>query len=470
MNQTMNDLKAILNSMKQAHVKSGSADLYTRQGRLLRAIRLIKENDKALCQAISDDFGHRSSYQSLLADIATSLSMLKYAYENVEKWMQPEQIHNLNDGIQAQIQQQPIGVVGVISPWNFPINLAFGPLAGIFAAGNSAMLKPSELTPRTSELLADLVGQYFDPMELEVVLGDSDVGQAFSSLPFDHLVFTGSTSVGKHVMKAAAENLVPVTLELGGKSPVVVHNDFDIALAVERTLTVKMFNVGQICLSPDYMMIPEGTEEQFVHAAQNFINQDFAEIQTNPDYTSIISDRHFNRLIDLLNDAREKGAEIINLGPDNESAYDAKTRKIAPHLIMNATDEMKIMQEEIFGPLLPVFTYKHFSEAVSYINDHARPLAAYLFANDAQVQTSFAENTTSGALVINDVMTHASIEELPFGGVGASGIGAYHGIHGFRRFTHPKPVVLQSEEGISSLRLRAPYAEKQQALEVLLNG
>ncbi|MDW6003256.1 coniferyl aldehyde dehydrogenase [Vibrio mangrovi] len=467
-NSAFGELRTILNSMKSAHIKTGPADIALRQDRLQRAIRLLKENHKALAQAMSADFGHRSPYQTLVADIVTTIRMLQHAAEHVATWAEPETIA-VDNGIQARIQPQALGVVGIISPWNFPINLSFGPLAGVFAAGNTAMLKPSELTPQTSELMAELVGRYFEPMELAVVLGDSDIAQQFSALPFDHLVFTGSTTVGKHVMRAAAENLVPVTLELGGKSPVVVAADANIRTVAERTLTIKTFNAGQICLSPDYMLIPQGQEDALTDAAQQFIRQSFATMQDNPDYTAIISDRHYQRLIDLLDDARAKGARIISLAPTEEVAYDEVRRKIAPHLILDVTDDMLIMQEEIFGPLLPVRTYQAADEPIDYINQHPRPLAAYYFGEDTAQQEKFANSTTSGALVINDVMTHASIEDLPFGGVGASGIGAYHGIHGFRRFSHAKPIVEQSKDGISNLRLRAPYADKQAQLEAFLN-
>ncbi|WPC75560.1 coniferyl aldehyde dehydrogenase [Vibrio porteresiae] len=467
--QAHNELRTILTTMKRASIQNGPATLAMRQDRLQRSIRLIKENYSALAQAMSDDFGHRSTYQSLLADMVTTVKMLQHAHDHVEQWMQPKVIEGL-DGPEAWIEQQPLGVVGIISPWNFPINLAFGPLAGVFAAGNTAMLKPSELTPLTSELLADLIGRYFDPMELEVVLGDADVGRQFSALPFDHLVFTGSTTVGKHVMRAAAENLVPVTLELGGKSPVVVDEAFDLSTAIERTLTIKTFNAGQICLSPDYLMIAQGKEEQLVSSAKAFIEQSFAQIQENADYTSIISDRHYQRLIHLLNDAQEKGATIVNLGPQDEPGFDAQTRKIAPHLVLNATQEMAIMQEEIFGPLLPVMTYDHWADTIDFINQNDRPLAAYFFSDNKEHQTQFVQNTTSGALVINDVMTHASIDDLPFGGVGASGIGAYHGEHGFRQFTHAKAVVRQSEDGASNLRLRAPYQDNLGLLKAFLDA
>ena len=463
-------LETRLTNMKNAHLQSGPASAELRKDRLLRAVKLLSDNHDAISNALNADFGSRSHYQSLLVDMATTVTMLQHAADQVNDWMQPEAIAEPAPGMQAWIEQQPLGVVGIISPWNFPINLAFGPLAGVFAAGNTAMLKPSELTPRTSDLLASLIPQYFLESELSVVLGDADAGQIFSGLPFDHLIFTGSTSVGKHVMRAAAENLVPVTLELGGKSPVVIDTDFDVALAAERTLTIKTFNAGQICLSPDYLLISPSQVDAFVAAAKSFVARSFPTIQANQDYTAIISQRHVERLTGLLEDARQKGATLISLAPEGEPDADASTRKIAPQLVLNATDDMLIMQEEIFGPLLPVKTVSNSDEAIGYINAHPRPLAAYYFGNDKSHQAAFVAKTTSGAVVINDVMTHAAIDSLPFGGVGASGMGAYHGIHGFRRFSHQKPVVVQSQDGASNLRLRAPYLNKKADIEAFLKG
>ncbi|HKS32912.1 MAG TPA: coniferyl aldehyde dehydrogenase, partial [Enterobacteriaceae bacterium] len=421
--QLKTTLQTQLATMKSAHLQAGPASAELRKDRLLRAIKLISDNHAAIDEALNQDFGNRSHYQSLLVDMATTVTMLQHAADQVSDWMQPEAVAEPAPGVQAWIEQQPLGVVGIISPWNFPINLAFGPLAGVFAAGNTAMLKPSELTPHTSELLATLIPQYFHESELSVVLGDADAGQIFSGLPFDHLIFTGSTTVGKHVMRAAAENLVPVTLELGGKSPVVIDQDTDVALAAERTLTIKTFNAGQICLSPDYLLIPQEKVGEFVSAARTFIARSFPTIQANQDYTAIISQRHFERLTGLLEDAREKGATIISLAPEGEQYADAATRKIAPQLVLNATDNMLIMQEEIFGPLLPVKTVSDSNEAIAYINAHPRPLAAYYFGDDKTHQAAFVAKTTSGAVVINDVMTHAAIDSLPFGGVGASGMG-----------------------------------------------
>lgn len=464
-------LQQVLQTMKRAHLTNGPADVTLRQDRLLRCIKLIRTNYQRFTDAMNADFGHRSSYQSQMADLASTIKMLQHAYENVASWMKATEIDAPEPGMQTRIQHQPLGVVGVISPWNFPVNLAFGPLAGVFAAGNTAILKPSELTPHTSQLLAELVGAAFGPDELQVVLGDAQVGQAFSALPFDHLVFTGSTAVGKHVMRAAAENLVPVTLELGGKSPVMIDTDANLTDALEKTLAVKTFNVGQICLSPDYVLLPEDKLSAFVEGAKQFMSHAFPTIANNPDYTSIINEKHYQRLLGLLQDAQNKGAQIISLAPVGEASYNDDTRTIAPHLVIGVNDQMAIMQEEIFGPLLPIKTYSDRLDAIAYINANARPLAAYYFGNNPINQQHFADHTTSGGLVINDVMTHVSIDNLPFGGVGYSGIGAYHGEHGFKQFSHAKPVVIQSATNIAALsRLRAPYAEKQIALEALLKG
>lgn len=464
------DLRRVLQSMKLAHLKNSPASAALRRDRLLRSVALLQDNHAALNAAISADFGHRSAYQTQAADLMTSIAMLQHSADHVAQWMQPEPAEVPVPGMQARIEPQPLGVVGIISPWNFPVNLAFGPLAGVFAAGNTAMLKPSELTPKTAELLAELVPRYFSADELTVALGDESVGRAFSALPFDHLVFTGSTAVGKHVMRAAAENLVPVTLELGGKSPVVIDSDADVETAAFRTLTIKTFNAGQICISPDYLLLPAPAETDFIAAARLFMQQSFPVLQSNPDYTAIISDRHYQRLIDLLDDARRKGARIMSLAPAGEPDFDPLSRKIAPHLILDVTEDMAVMQEEIFGPLLPVSSYSGDArDAIKYINDRPRPLAVYYFGNDTVRQQLMTQRTTSGALVINDVMTHASLDSLPFGGVGASGIGAYHGVHGFRRFSHAKPVVIQDEAGTTGLRLRAPYKEKSAVLTELLN-
>ena len=450
-------LATALAAMQQAHLAEGPASLELRRDRLDRAIALLLDNREEIVAAVSADFGNRSREQTLLSDIAGSVASLKHCREHLAEWMQAESHPAPFPGCEARVDYQPLGVVGVISPWNFPIVLAFGPLASIFAAGNRAMLKPSELTPRTSVLIAELIARYFDENELSTVLGSAEVGALFSAQPFDHLIFTGGTAVGRHIMRAAADNLVPVTLELGGKSPVLVSRSADLATVVQRVMTVKTFNAGQICLAPDYVLLPEESLGEFVAEAVRFVSGMYPTLRNNPDYTSMINPRNFDRLQGYLADARAKGARLVEINPAQEDLSDRETRKIAPTLVLDVTDEMQLLREEIFGPLLPIKTYRDFSTAIDYVNAQPRPLAAYYFGEDAGERRQVLERTASGALVVNDVMSHVLFEELPFGGVGHSGMGAYHGVYGFRTFSHAKAVVVQSPIGESNLAMRAPY-------------
>lgn len=460
-------LQSVLHQMKKAHRERGPASLELRVSRLDRAIALLLDNRDAIVDAVSVDFGNRSREQTLLCDIAGSVASLKDSREQVAKWMEPEHVESPIPGMEARVEFQPLGVVGVISPWNFPIVLAFGPLAGIFAAGNSAMLKPSELTPRTSALVAELISHYFDETELTVVLGSAEVGASFSALPFDHLIFTGGTAVGKHIMRAAAENLVPVTLELGGKSPVIVSRSANLAEVAQRVMTVKTFNAGQICLAPDYVLLPEESLDDFVGEATRCVTEMYPTLLANPDYTSIINARNFDRLQSYLTDAKTQGARVVEINPASEDLTDRAVRKIAPTLIADASDDMLVLTEEIFGPLLPIRTYSDFASAIEYVNSRPRPLASYYFGEDPAEREHVTQHTVSGALVVNDVMSHVMVDALPFGGVGHSGMGAYHGIYGFRTFSHAKPVLVQSPAGESNLAMRAPYGE---AIQGLLAG
>ena len=361
-------------------------------------------------------------------------------------------------GARAEIRHQPKGVVGVISPWNFPVNLTFAPLAGVLAAGNRAMIKPSETTPATSDLLKQMFASAFDESEIAVVTGGPEIAQAFSSLPFDHLIFTGATAIGRHVMRAAAENLVPVTLELGGKSPVVIGRSADISVAAARIMNGKTLNAGQICLAPDYVLAPADRLPDFVAAAKTAVGQMFPSIRESPDYTAIVSDRHYARLMDYLEDARGKGAETVEINPGTEDLRQQPHRRIAPTLILNPTDDMKVMQEEIFGPLLPVKTYGDVQDAIDYINAHDRPLGLYYFGNDAAERDRVLDETTSGGVTVNDVVMHVAQEELPFGGIGPAGMGVYHGHDGFREFSHRKSIYHQIKWDLPPLRmLRPPY-------------
>jgi coniferyl-aldehyde dehydrogenase len=453
-----------LAAMRAAFLSEGPPSAEVRINRLDRVVGLLRDHQQSFVQALAEDFGTRSAAQTRLTDIAASIAAMQYAQDHVGEWMQPQRAETPFPGVQASISYQPLGVVGIVSPWNFPVVLALGPLAGVLAAGNRAMLKPSELTPATAELLARLIGERFEADELAVVLGDSEIGAAFVSQPFDHLVFTGGTSIARHIMRAASENLVPVTLELGGKCPVVLSRSADLDIAAERIMTVKTFNAGQICLAPDYVLVPRKHVGELVNVARAAIARMYPAILDNPDYTSIISDRHYQRLQTLLEDAQCRGADMISLQPEGEPAAAADRRKIAPTLVLNTLDSMRLRQEEIFGPLLPILPYDSFSQAVDYINGHERPLAIYYFGEAADEQQSILERTTSGALVINDVMSHVFAETLPFGGVGPSGMGAYHGRFGFQRFSHAKPVFIQSRGGESNLLMRAPYGTAAAAL------
>ncbi|CAL8479907.1 coniferyl aldehyde dehydrogenase [Caballeronia sp. S22] len=454
---TSEQIRAHLDAMKQAQLRDGPPSAALRRDRIDRAIDLLRSNKRAFVDAINADYGCRNTQQTLLADILASVEGLRFNREHLGTWMAQAATAEPFPGVRTRVDYQPLGVVGIISPWNFPVVLAFGPLGGAFAAGNRAMLKPSELTPATSELMAVLIARYFDADELTTVLGGAETGAAFSAQPFDHLVFTGSTQVAHHVMRAASENLVPVTLELGGKSPVLIGKDADLRLAAERVMTVKTFNAGQICLSPDYVLIPADRADAFVEHARAAVSQMYPTIRENPDYTSMIDVRGFERQLALVDDARSQGAQVVSLAPAGEELSDPLVRKMAPTIVRGATDAMRVMREEIFGPLLPIVTYETFDDALAYINARPRPLALYFFGDDAAESGQVATRTTSGALVVNDAMTHVFFDTLPFGGVGASGMGHYHGEYGYRTFSHAKPVVFQSAGGESNLLMRAPY-------------
>jgi coniferyl-aldehyde dehydrogenase len=369
-------------------------------------------------------------------------------------------------GARAYVDYQPKGVVGIISPWNFPVNLTFTPLAGVFAAGNRAMIKPSEFTPRTSELMERMFKSAYDEAEVAVFTGGADVGGAFARLPFDHLLFTGATSIAYHVMKAAAENLVPTTLELGGKSPVIVGRSADIDLAAKRVMMGKTLNAGQICLAPDYVLVPQDKARDFVAAADGAVQKMFPTLKDNPDYTSVVNQRHYDRLMGYLDDARAKGAEIIELNPAKEDFRQQPFHKIPPTIVLNPSDDMQVMKDEIFGPVLPVKTYDHVDEAVAYVNAHARPLGLYYFGGDGQEQEKVLSRTTSGGVSVNDVVMHVSMEDLPFGGIGPSGMGAYHGVDGFKTFSHAKAVFEQSRRDLTAM-MRPPYGA---AISKMLDG
>jgi coniferyl-aldehyde dehydrogenase len=461
-------MQDVLARQKLAHVKAGPPDAARRIDWIDRAIGLIVDNKQAIAEALREDFGHRSVHTSLFTDVSGSIGPLKHAKAHVKQWMKRERrkvspaVLGLF-GARAYIEYQPKGVVGVISPWNFPFNLTFTPLAGIFAAGNRAMIKPSEFTPRSSELMARMFRSAYDETEVAVFTGGPEVGQAFSSLAFDHLLFTGATSIAYHVQRAAAENLVPTTLELGGKSPVIVSKSADIALAAKRVMNGKTMNAGQICLAPDYMMVPREKLGDFVGAAADAVKTMYPTLKENPDYTSVVNQRHYDRLQSYLDDAREKGAEIVEINPAREDFRQQPFWKIPPTLVLSPSDDMKIMKDEIFGPLLPVKTYDTVDEAIDYVNGHPRPLGLYYFGTDGAEQERVLARTTSGGVTVNDVIMHVAMEDLPFGGIGPSGMGAYHGIDGFKTFSHAKSVFNQARSDITAM-MRPPYGPKFQKM------
>ena len=357
----------------------------------------------------------------------------------------------------ARIERQPVGVAGILSPWNYPVQLALAPAVGALAAGNRVLLKPSELTPATSALLRELVAADFAEDEFTVVLGDAQVGRALTQLPLDHLFFTGSTPVGRQVALAAAQNLTPVTLELGGKSPALLAPDADLALAAPRLMSGKLLNAGQTCIAPDYALVEEANVDAFVSAVSAATRALYPRFGTNPDYTSIVNHHHFERLTALVDDAKAKGARLVTLNPADETTTPG-SRKLLPTLILGANDTMKVMQEEIFGPLLPVETYATLEDAIAKINARPHPLAFYYFGRDGARCGKVLAETLAGGVTVNDTLWHFAHEGLPFGGVGASGLGAYHGEASFLTFTHCKPVFVQPRLAAASL-LYPPYGK-----------
>ena len=458
----------LLKLQRDAFTASRPEPMSMRKDRIKRAMALLTEHSENLCKAMSADFGSRSMHQSQMTDITSTVNAGKHTLKNMDKWAKtqkrPVQFPLGLLGAKAEVRYEPKGVIGILSPWNFPIQLAFGPLMQVLGAGNRAMIKPSEFTERTSLLMAELVEEYFTRDEVAVVTGGPEVAATFSSLPFDHLVFTGSTPTGRLVMQSAAKNLVPVTLELGGKSPVIMGRSADFEKAGERIALGKMMNAGQICLAPDYMYVPEDKQDEAVAGVSNGVAGMYPTLLENDDYTSVVSDRHFERLQSLVEDARDKGAEVIEVNPGNEDFSNANQRKMPLNIVKNVTDEMKVMQEEIFGPVLPVKTYKAIDQAVDYVNEHDRPLGLYYFGEDKGEQERVLTRTISGGVTTNDVLFHVSMEDLPFGGVGPSGIGSYHAIEGFREFSHARATYHQPKIDIAKLGgFKPPYGKAKDA-------
>ena len=437
----------LLRLQRESYLAEGEVSAETRIDRLDRTIDVLVANAEKISEAMNADFGCRPRQVNLMTDVTGSLENLKHAKKHLRKWMKAEKRPSMFPlgllGGRSSIQYQPKGVVGVIAPWNFPLGMVFEPLAGVIAAGNRAMIKPSEFTPATSQLIDEMVGKTFDPTEIAVVTGGPEVGQAFSSLAFDHMVFTGATSVARHIMAAASKNLVPVTLELGGKSPTVISETADLREAIERIMVGKMLNAGQVCIAPDYVMLPEGKMDEAVAIAREVVAEMYPTLLANEQYTAMLNERHFQRMQKNIDDANERGAQVVAINPANEDFSVNPTQKIPPTLILNPDDDALCMQDEIFGPLLPLKTYTRFEDVISYINARPRPLAAYYFGKDSSEEHRFLTGTTSGGACVNDVMFHMLQKDLPFGGVGPSGMGSYHGIEGFKAFSHAKSVYKQ---------------------------
>jgi acyl-CoA reductase-like NAD-dependent aldehyde dehydrogenase len=427
-----------------------------RDARLAALERLVGENVPAIAEAISHDFGHRSPHETQLLEIFPSLEGIRYARRHLKSWMRPERraVSPWFWPGRARVLHQPLGVVGIIVPWNYPLYLAVGPLTAALSAGNRAMVKMSEYTPATSELFARLAAKYFAADEVAVVQGDAEVAQAFARLPFGHLLFTGSTRVGYSVMRAAAENLTPVTLELGGKSPAILGPDYPLEKFAERVMVGKTMNAGQTCIAPDYVLVPAGQAREFIAAARGVVDACYPDILRTPDYSSIISERHYQRLLGLVEEARGQGAEAVPLSSAGQP--DAATRRIPPLALMNVTAGMQVMQEEIFGPILPVVPYRDLDEALAYVNARPNPLALYYFDHDRGRIGHVLEQTLSGGVTINDTILHIAQDSLPFGGVGESGKGHYHGFEGFEAFSKKKAVFFQSRVNGMGL-FKPPY-------------
>lgn len=472
---TKEEMQAILDKQRSAFLKEGYPSYETRIERINRIEALLHDNMDALCEAMSRDFSHRSPHQSRVADMYATLETIKHTRKHLKKWMKDEKRKSpfpLNlMGARAKVVYQPKGVVGNITTWNFPVFVAASPLVGILAAGNRCMIKLTEVTPATSELLAELFSKYFDESEVACITGGPEAGAAFSALPLDHILFTGATSIAKFILQGAAENLTPVTLELGGKSPVIVGRSADLPEAVLRIFTGKALNVGQVCISPDYVFVPEEQLDQFIKLATDHISTMFPTVCGNPDYSSIVNQRHCQRIQSYIDDAVEKGADVRQVNPANEDfSQQDGTQKIPMTLVINPTDGMAVMQHEIFGPVVSIKTYKQPQEAIDYINANPRPLALYYFGTDKAEQNKILKDTTSGNVTINDVVAHAGVEDIPFGGIGPSGMGNYHGYDGFKTFSHAKGVFIQSKPNMMKFSgMIPPYGEKtDKTLEFML--
>jgi len=467
-NPTLRALEDAFGAMMARSRSEPAPTLAQRLDRLARLRALIADNEARLKQAISADFGHRSAVETTWAETLVMFSEIRHAAKHLKRWMAPRRVATTLEFMPARnrLIPQPLGVVGVVSPWNYPLQLTLGPVVGALAAGNRVMIKPSELVPHFAALLQDLVAQKFDAAEMLVTGVEDEMAQAFVSLPFDHLVFTGSTRVGRLVAQAAGRNLTPVTLELGGKSPAIIDPSADLDQAAERIAYGKLLNAGQTCVAPDYVLVPADSLQAFAEKVGMRMQSMFGTDPANDDYTSIISQRHYARLESLVADAAVRGARIIRPAKPDDANW-RERRKFPPTLVVDARPEMAVMQEEIFGPILPMLGYRDADEPIAFINARERPLALYWFGKDNAARDRVLARTVSGGVTINDCLLHLVQTNQPFGGVGPSGSGAYHGQWGFETFSKLKPVFYRSPLNLPLSYVYPPYGGKMAQLEKL---
>lgn len=463
------DLETLLLVQKQAFLADPMPSISQRVQRLNKLHNALIEHRQTIIECVSEDFGNRSAAETEMLEIAPLLEGIAYYRKRLKKLLREERRHVplLLAPAKVSVLYQPLGVVGIVVPWNFPVFLALSPLIGAMAAGNRVMLKMSEFAPRTGLLLQRIFADIYEENEVAAVTGDVDVATAFTSLPFDHLVFTGSTSVGKVVMRAAAENLTPVTLELGGKSPAIISDQFPVGEAANRIAFGKGLNAGQVCVSPDYVLCPKDKVEAFTAEFVKQIASAYPNLKDNADYTEIITDRQHQRLQGYLADAEEKGARLIVINPQEEDFTESK--KMPMTLVIGATDDMLVMQEEIFGPILPIVEYDTLDSAIEFVNKRPRPLALYYFDWDQKRARQVLERTHSGGVCINDTMSHVIADDIPFGGVGPSGMGHYHGREGFLTFSKAKGVVRKGRINSTSF-IAPPWGNAIYRMLMKLNG
>jgi coniferyl-aldehyde dehydrogenase len=435
---------------------NGEPDLKTRVDRISRVIAMVIKNADTFAEATHADYGSRDPLLGKAIDMTSLVDGLKLDRKRVARFMRGERRASTFPlgllGGKSRVHYEPLGVIGNISPWNFPVQLSLSMLGAAFGAGNRVIIKPSDQTPLTSQALADAISEYFDETELSAFAGGFDLAVAFPKLPFDHLMFTGSPALARIIATEAAKNLTPVTLELGGKSPVIISRSADIAEAARRIMWGKVLNGGQVCLAPDFAFVPVGYESEFIEAAETVVAKMFPAMVDNDHYVSFVNRRHYERVRGYLDDARAKGAQIVEVNPGNETFPDA-AHKLPVTFVLGVTDDMVIAEEEIFGPVLLIRTYSELAEAIDYVNSRPKPLALYYFGEDKGEWRTVLDTTSSGGAVCNDVIMHIMQHELPFGGVGNSGTGRYHGIEGFRRFSNPRAVYEQSNLGAKLVRL-----------------